>query len=99
MEVVKYHPYLGIELSSNLSWTKHVNKIASTASKTLNMLRRNFYRFPEDIKKQSYTAIVRPTMEYASSCWDPYEQGHIEQLERVQNKADRFISGHLVFQP
>ena len=55
------------------------------------MLRRNFNRFPENIKKQAYTSIVRPTMEYAASCWDLYEQGHIGQLERIQNKAARFI--------
>ena len=91
LEAVKDHPYLGIELSYNLSWMKHVNKITSKASKSLNMLRRNFYRFPENIKKQAYTAIVRPTMEYASSCWDPYEQGHIDKLESIQNKAARFI--------
>ena len=91
LEVVTHHPYLGVELSSNLSWTNHVNKITSKASKSLNLLRRNFYKFPENIKKQAYQSIIRPTMEYAASCWDPYEQGHIDQLEKIQNKAARFI--------
>ena len=94
LDAVKDHPYLGIELTSNLSWSNHVDKISSSASKTLNMLRRNFHRFPIGVKKQAYTALVRPTMEYASSCWDPYEQTHIDKLERIQNRAARFIKSN-----
>ena len=91
IENVKQHTYLGVELTSTLSWKEHINKIQSKANKTLNMLRRNFYKSPSNIKKEAYVTLVRPILEYASSCWDPYEEGLINKLEAVQNKAARFI--------
>ena len=91
LEQVNEHPYLGIELNNNLCWGKHIDMITAKASKTLNMVRRNFYRSPAIIKKQAYTTLVRPALEYAASCWDPYEQSHINKLERIQNIATRFI--------
>ena len=46
LEQVNEHPYLGIELNNNLCWGKHIDMITAKASKTLNMVRRNFYRSP-----------------------------------------------------
>ena len=91
IESVKEHPYLGVEFNTNLSWGSHMDKITSKATRTLNMIRRNFHRCSEKIKKQVYTALVRPTLEYASSCWDPYENIYIDKIEMVQNRAARFI--------
>jgi hypothetical protein len=41
-------------------------------------------------KSLAYTSLVRPVLEYASSCWDPYKEGQINALDRVQNKAAKF---------
>ena len=59
MECVKHHPYLGVELTTNMSWEQHINNISSKATKTLNMLRRNLHKAPQEIKKQAYIAAVR----------------------------------------
>ena len=45
-------------------------------------LRRNISKFPEEIKKRAYQAIVRPNVEYASSAWDPYQENII--LKRLK---------------
>jgi hypothetical protein len=37
---------------------------------------------------------VRPILEYAAACWDPYREGQINALERVQKKAAKFAIGH-----
>ena len=91
VEKVKHHPYLGVELTNKLKWDQHVNNISAKATKTLNLLRRNLYKCTEKMKKEAYTTLVRPILEYASSSWDPYTEGNISKLERVQNKAARFI--------
>ena len=41
LEQVDYYPYLGVELSKNLSWDHQINQTVAKAQKTLNLLRRN----------------------------------------------------------
>jgi hypothetical protein len=43
---------------------------------------RNISKFPEEIKKKAYQAIVRPNVEYASSAWYPYQENII--LKRLK---------------
>ena len=38
--------------------------------------------------------IVRSQLEYASTVWDPYKQNQIDQLEKIQRRAVRFICGN-----
>jgi hypothetical protein len=61
------------------------------ANKSLGFLRRNISKFPEEIKKRAYQAIVRPNVEYASSAWDPYQENQIKKIEMVQRRSARFI--------
>jgi hypothetical protein len=41
-------------------------------------------------KRLAYTALVRPILEYAAVCWDPYREGQVSALNRVQKRADKF---------
>ena len=38
----------------------------------------------------AYMSIVRPILEYGATCWDPYREGQISALDRVQKKAVKF---------
>ena len=69
LETVHYYLYLGVELSEDLGWEIHINKVTSKANRTLGFLRRNIYRCPQDIKEQAYKSLVRPHLEYASAVW------------------------------
>ena len=35
---------------------------------------------------------MRPVLEYGSSVWDPHTKGIQEELEKVQNRAGRFVT-------
>ena len=35
-------------------------------------------------------SLVRPILEYGAACWDPYREGQISALDRVQKKAAKF---------
>ena len=41
---------------------------------------------------------MRPVLEYGSSVWDPHTHGLQEELEKVQNRAARFVTGNYVFE-
>ena len=40
----------------------------------------------------------KPVLEYGSSIWDPHTHGLQEELEKVQNRAARFVTGNYVFE-
>jgi len=41
-------------------------------------------------KRLSYMSLVRPILEFGAACWDPYREGQISALDRVQKKAAKF---------
>ena len=69
--------YLGCTISSDLIWGKHISTICSKANNTISFLKRNINISNKSIKEKTYVSLVRPTLEYASSVWDPYQQNDI----------------------
>ena len=39
----------------------------------------------------TYSLMVRAVLEYASTVWDPHQQGDIKILEQVQRRAARYV--------
>ena len=50
------------------------------------------------MKEAAYKGLVRPVLEYGSSVWDPHTHCLREELEKVQNRAARFVTGNYVFE-
>lgn len=91
LKLVKEHSYLGVTITSKLSWTTHINNIVCKAYKILGLIRRHLYDCDTKTKDTAYKSLVRPCLEYASSVWDPYKACNIKKLEMVQRKAARFV--------
>ena len=91
LEVTNSSKYLGVTLSDDLSWDKHVDATTSKANKTLGFIRRNLGNCTKQVKSTAYTAMVRPTLEYSSPVWDPTPSPLIHKLEQVQRRAARFV--------
>ena len=83
--------YLGVTITSDLTWNRHIEQMANKANQTLGMIRRNLRNVPAAIKSKAYIALVRPKLEYASSVWDPHTQKNINTIEKVQRRAARFV--------
>ena len=41
---------------------------------------------------------MRPALEYGSSVWDPHTKCLQEELEKVQNRAARFVTRNNIFE-
>lgn len=91
LDTVTSYKYLGIHISSDLSWNHHINYVINNSNRTLGYLRRNFSRAPQAVKLTMYKTLVRPKLEYACSIWDPFQLNLTHSLEMVQNNAARFI--------
>jgi len=46
-------------------------------------------------KSLAYMSLERPILEYGAACWDPYREGQISALDRVQKKAAKFTISFL----
>ncbi|KAI8491500.1 hypothetical protein Bbelb_307000 [Branchiostoma belcheri] len=64
--------YLGVSISSNLTWGRHVDLVTAKANRTLGMLRRCLRISSNAAKERAYMALVRPSLEYGCSVWDPH---------------------------
>jgi len=81
--------YLGIILSSDLSWADQVNYAVKKAWKALHFTMRMLKKSNSNTSL-AYMSLVRPILEYGAACWDPYREGQISALDRVQKKAAKF---------
>ena len=90
---VECFKYLGVLLSSDLSWTPHITSVCSKAKKILGLLYRRFYNHAEgDTLKQLYLSLIRPHLEYACPVWDPHTMKDKVLLEDVQKFAFRMAT-------
>ena len=69
-----------------------MKKAAAKGSKSLGFIKRNIRSSRSSTRELAYKALVRPTVEYASSVWSPH-QGELKYaIERVQRRAARYVT-------
>ena len=84
---------LGLFISSDLTWNKHVDHIVSKASKRLYML----YQLKRAGVSQAdmlniYLSVIRPVLEYACPAWSTNIPVYLsEKIEMIQKRAMRAI--------
>ena len=82
--------YLGIILRSDLNWADHIKYTVKKAWKAQSFIMRILKNGNNSTKRLAYTTIVRSILEYWATCWNPYREGQIHALDRVQKKTAKF---------
>ena len=82
--------YLGVDLSTNIDFNTHINRITSNANKSIGFIKRNIKTKHPGVLEAAYKTIVRPQLEYASPVWGPYTESNIYKVEMVQRRAIRW---------
>ena len=85
LETIPNAPYLGVNISSNLSWRHHIKKCSAKANRTLGFVRRNRRGATHTAKAQAYISLVRPQLEYCSTIWSPHQQKLVWTTKRHSN--------------
>ena len=98
LENVDNIKYLGVTITNDLKWNTHITNICTRANRTLGLMRRTLFSCPQDVKEAAYKVMVRPILEYGSSVWDPYTDKLQEEVEKVQNRAARFVPRNYVYE-
>ena len=90
LETVSSARYLGVDISSNLKWNTHVDRIAANASRSLGFIKRKVKTKSPKIREMAYQSLVHPQLEYASAVWDPHTDELTNKVEMVQRCAARW---------
>ena len=76
-----------------MTWNNHIDSTAAKANKKLGFLKRNIKVKDSTLKEKAYKAIVRPTVEYCATVWDPHYKTQAATVEKVQRRAARWVTG------
>ena len=90
---VKSAKHLGVTISNDMTWNNHIDSTAAKANKKLGFLKRNIKVKDSALKEKTYKAIVRPTVEYCATVWDPHYKTQAATVEKVQRRAARWVTG------
>ena len=63
---------VGVTLSDDFQWSKHISNLSVRASSTLGLLRPNLSQCPQALREQAYISLIRSRLEYCSAIWDPH---------------------------
>ena len=84
--------YLGVTLTKDLTWGKHIDIIRAKANQQLAFVRRNIRTRSSSTKEKLFNTLVRPHLEYAATVWDPHISKQKHSLEMVQRRAARWVT-------
>ena len=93
LDEVQSHKHLGITLSHNLTWTKHIDEICIKARKRLDIIQRFKFKLNRRDLQRFYVSFVLPLLEYGDALWDGAFQADLDRLETVQIRAMRIVTG------
>jgi hypothetical protein len=91
LEHVTTAKYLDVSITSDMKWNQHISNICKKANNTMSFLKRNLNIRNANIKEKAYKSLVRPTLEYACTTWDPYPKEDNNRSEMVQRRAARYV--------
>ena len=100
LDIVQSFKLLGITISSDLTWTIHVDNICAKASKrlyALRILKRN--GVPAEDLLTIFCTFIRPVLEYACQVWHTSLSSTLSDqiVEHVQKRAIKIMFPHLSY--
>ena len=84
---------LGVQMSSDATFTVHIENIVTSASRKCSWILRTFKTRDRAAMVTLWKALVAPTLDYCCQLWSPSKPGQITALENVQNYFSKRISG------
>ena len=82
---------LGVVINNKMDPIDHINQIYNKMYYLLANMKTAFTYVDADMVRKIITTYIRPTLEYASVVWNPYDINDINKLERIQRAATRWV--------
>ncbi|KAL5268247.1 hypothetical protein ACHWQZ_G002197 [Mnemiopsis leidyi] len=84
---------LGVVVSSDLSWSRHISNMVTKARSTLSWVFSVFKTRDRTVMITLYKSLVRSLLEYCCPLWDPTRVTEMQMLEGVQRTFTSCIGG------
>jgi hypothetical protein len=85
--------YLGLILDSRLNWYSHIDKVLKKVAPMVGLLRRLKKFLPKTLLWQFYFSHIHSHLTYMLIVWGYANNQRIMPLQRMQNKAIKYVLG------
>ena len=93
LDFVREYKYLGILISTDLSWKRHIEGICVKVKNLVAMLYQKFSLYANPyVMARLYGSQIRLHFEYGAQVWHPHLATDTAALEKVQKFALRICS-------
>ena len=88
--------HLGVILSADLRWDKHINMVLAGVADKVALCQMLAFRHRQlsAVIRRFYAACIRPKLEYCSAVWCGASSSSLRCLERLQLKLAKTITRH-----
>jgi hypothetical protein len=87
------HKHLGLTFNNTLTWSDHIDKLATKAAQCVGLLKRICREVPRECLETLYKSMIRPLLEYGNIIYDGSSDTHTKRLENVQRQAALTCTG------
>ena len=92
LSLVDEHRHLGLTISSDLRWKRHLSTVSATCLRKAGLLKLMAHDLPGSVIEKLYLYYLRPSMEYAAPVWHgSASEADAILLERIQCSIARRI--------
>ena len=77
---------------------KQYSSLVNNYKNTLSFIKRNLPKASKHIKENCYKTLIRPKAEYACAVWDPHHKKYINDIEKIQKSAARYVTGNYLME-
>ena len=85
--------FLGVILSSNLKWNKHIDIVRSKISKNIGIISKVRHLLPQELTRNLYMTLVNPYICYCNIIWSsPHKTSNLDKILKIQKKYCRLIT-------
>ena len=84
---------LGVKVSSDLRWSRHIGSMVSKARSTLSWMFSVFRTRDRTVMTTLYKSLIRSLLEYCCPLWNPSKVTEIQLIEGVQRTFTSRIGG------
>ena len=84
---------LGLKIDESLTWKGHIEDIKRKVSTNLHILKKVKPFLDKKLLINVYNSIIKPHFDYCCVVWDSIGATLSDQLQKLQNRAARIITG------